>query len=545
MTAAFQMKSQTSASKRTTENGNEPKSMDKLDGPFGWPIVGNFLTYLKKENQGKMHEVQARQHKMYGKIFREKWGPQWQVHVSDPRLIEEVYRHEGRHPFRPPLQAWVLYREVTGRPTGLVTSQGNEWYKYRTELGKRMLSAKAVSRLLEPVNDVSSDLIVKLRSVRDTEGDISLAKRLPREIYNWSMEAAGTFLFETRFGCLEPVVPERTRKFIAALQEMLESSLYLIVGERFHQRLNTPFWRRHAAAWGQLFDIAKELVDHREKELMANGSSNVSEEDDKSNGVYLTYLLSNKNLTRDEIYSNLMEMLIAGTDTTANSFCFIVHLLAANPEAQERLYAEVCDVVQGRRDVTAADLDRMQYVKCVIKEGLRLYPSATMNCRILSEDIILGEHLIPKNTLFVLNHYASARDKDVFAEADRFLPERWLRGTTSATVDAPTSTPASPPSAETDSLKQHHAFGCLPFGYGNRSCLGRRAANLELAVVLTKIVQNFKIEVQPDIKFNPVLRTLLTPGDQVPVRFVERTSSPNVATTFSRRQRHCRETCCR
>jgi len=61
--------------------------------------------------------------------------------------------------------------------------------------------------------------------------------------------------------------------------------------------------------------LAKELVDQREKELMTNGSSQVSEEDDKSNGVYLTYLLSNKNLTRDEIYSNLMEMLIAGTDT--------------------------------------------------------------------------------------------------------------------------------------------------------------------------------------------------------------------------------------
>jgi hypothetical protein len=51
-----------------------------------------------------------------------------------------------------------------------------------------MLSAKSVSRLLKPVNDVSDDLIVKLRSVRDDEGHLALAKRLPREIYNWSME---------------------------------------------------------------------------------------------------------------------------------------------------------------------------------------------------------------------------------------------------------------------------------------------------------------------------------------------------------------------
>lgn len=56
---------------------------------------------------------------------------------------------------------------------------------------------------------------------------------------------------------------------------------------------------------------------------------------------------------------------------TANSFCFITHLLATNPDIQERLYAEVNGVAQGRKNLTVSDLDRMQYVKCVIKEGLR------------------------------------------------------------------------------------------------------------------------------------------------------------------------------
>lgn len=55
---------------------------------------------------------------------------------------------------------------------------------------------------------------------------------------------------------------------------------------------------------------AKELVDQREQELLA--------EDEKTSGVYLTYLLSNKNVTRDEIYSNVMEMLIAATDTVSD-----------------------------------------------------------------------------------------------------------------------------------------------------------------------------------------------------------------------------------
>ena len=84
-------------------------------------------------------------------------------------------------------------------------------------------------------------------------------------------------------------------------------------------------------------------------------------------------------------------------------------------------------------------------------------------------------------TLFVLNHYASARDKDVFVDADRFIPERWHRGAAAAAVAA-APTPIAPTadvagavseadSAESD-IRQHHAFGCLPFGHGHRSCVG-------------------------------------------------------------------------
>jgi len=69
--------------------------------------------------------------------------------------------------------------------------------------------------------------------------------------------AAGTFLFETRLGCLELQVPERTRKFHTALEDMLTSSLYLIVGEQLHQKLNTPFWQRHTDAWDRLFAIGQ------------------------------------------------------------------------------------------------------------------------------------------------------------------------------------------------------------------------------------------------------------------------------------------------
>jgi len=69
----------------------------------------------------------------------------------------------------------------------------------------------------------------------------------------------------------------------------------------------------------------------------------------------------------------------------------------------------------------------------------------------------------------------SARDDDVFAEADRFIPERWLRA--DCAVDSATN-------GLSDDARQRHAFSCLPFGYGNRSCLGQFAMTSPTTLLL-------------------------------------------------------------
>lgn len=305
---------------------------------------------------------------------------------------------------------------------------------------------------------------------------------------------------EARLGCLNPKIPSRTQEFIDATQVMMESSVFLIVGDRLHQRLNSPVWRRHKAAWDKMFAFTKELIDEKIKALDERTKS----EGDENDALYLTYLLSNKNLTMDQIYSNITELLLGGTDTTANSFCFIAYLLAKNRDAQEQLRSEVLSVLDGRDEISSSDLENMKYLKGVIKEGMRLYPVASMNCRILDEDVVINDYLIPKKTMFVLNHYASGVDDEIFPNADKFQPERWLRGCP-------------------ESGQHHHAFSCLPFGFGKRSCVGQRVAKLELMVTLAKIMQNFVIEEYPGVKLDPILRILLTPGENVPIRFVDRT----------------------
>ena len=67
--------------------------------------------------------LQAEYHKQYGPMFKESWADKEQFHVGDPHLIETIMRTQDKHhPDRPPIQAWRLYRKITEKPLGLVTS---------------------------------------------------------------------------------------------------------------------------------------------------------------------------------------------------------------------------------------------------------------------------------------------------------------------------------------------------------------------------------------------------------------------------------------
>ena len=114
----------------------------------------------------------------------------------------------------------------------------------------------------------------------------------------------------------------------------------------------------------------------------------------------------------------------------------------------------------------------MSYLKAWLRETLRLYPVLSAIPRRPKEDIILGGYHIPGGTAQVefLVHQMG-RDESIFEDAEAFKPERWLRNKDITLIE----------SAE--------AFASLPFGFGTRMCLGRRIAELELHLLMARIVQ--------------------------------------------------------
>ncbi|HEU5062852.1 MAG TPA: cytochrome P450, partial [Solirubrobacterales bacterium] len=148
-------------------------------------------------------------------------------------------------------------------------------------------------------------------------------------------------------------------------------------------------------------------------------------------------------------------LLVAGHETTATSLAWAVERLARHPQKLERLRAE-----------TAEGADA--YLTATIQETLRLRPVIVIVIRRLTEPVELGGYELPAGVRVTPSIYLVHRNREVYPEPDRFLPERFL--------DEPPGT-----------------YTWIPFGGGVRRCLGAAFAQFEMAVVLRELVRRREV----------------------------------------------------
>ncbi|XP_073330230.1 cytochrome P450 [Pagrus major] len=475
--------------------GVKQKTIDDLGGP-------SFLTTLNwlfvKGYFQTSQQLQIEHSKIYGPLWKSKYGPLVVVNVASAELIEEVLRQEGRHPVRSDMPHWRGYRELRNQAHGPLTEMGAKWQHIRSILNPRMLKPKHVSSYADSINEVVTDFIQRLAWLRETKGGGVVVNDLAGELYKFAFEGICVVLFENRMGCINEVVPEETQKFIYSVGEMFRLSLIIVLFPKSAWPY-LPFWKQFVAAWDHLFKVAEDLVQKKMEEIQEK-----AELDQSLEGAYLTHLLLSDQMTVTEILGSITELLLAGVDTTSNTISWSLYLLAKHPEFQEQLYQEVISVCPGDKVPNSDDTAHMPYLKAIIKETLRLYPVVPGNARVTVEnEIVVGGYLFPKQTLFHLCHYCVSYDENIFPDPHAFMPQRWLRGV--------------------DDKYKLHPFGSVPFGFGVRACLGRRVAELEMYLLLSRLIKQY--EVRPDpagTTVTPITRTLLCPAKPINLQFVDR-----------------------
>ncbi|XP_071938434.1 norfluorocurarine oxidase isoform X4 [Coffea arabica] len=176
-------------------------------------------------------------------------------------------------------------------------------------------------------------------------------------------------------------------------------------------------------------------------------------------------------LERDAMKAIILDVFSAGSDTTHSVMDWGMSELLKNPKVLHKLQAEVRDVTQGKPEITRADMEKMQYLKAVIKETMRLHtPVPLLGPKESNQDVKVMGYDVPKNTQVLVNAWAIARDPLLWENPEEFRPERFL----SSGVD-------------------FHGlnFELIPFGAGRRVCPGINFAMSVTELALAKLVNTF------------------------------------------------------
>lgn len=179
-------------------------------------------------------------------------------------------------------------------------------------------------------------------------------------------------------------------------------------------------------------------------------------------------------MTDTQVRDEALTIFLAGYETVANALTWTWYLLSQNPEAAERMAAEVDEVVGGR-DATLEDYARLKYTEMVFAESMRLYPPAWAMGRQSTKAVELGEYRIPPGAHFFFSQYVMHRSPEFWEEPEAFRPERF-------TDEAKAGRPK---------------FVYFPFGGGRRQCIGEGFAWMEGVLALATIAQKWRLRFVP------------------------------------------------
>lgn len=194
---------------------------------------------------------------------------------------------------------------------------------------------------------------------------------------------------------------------------------------------------------------------------------------------------------RDEV----MTLMIAGHETTANALSWLWFLLDRHPDEQERLRAELVAATGGRAP-TVEDLPQLPRLKAVIQETLRLYPPVWMfDRRALGPDD-LGGTKVAKEDLVIFCPYAIHRLPELWPDPEAFRPERFEAGRE----------------------EQKNKFAYLPFSAGPRTCIGNSFAMIESQIIVGTLLSRFRVRLADPTPIIPKPRVTLRTSRPVILR---------------------------
>ena len=378
--------------------------------------------------------------------------------VSSPALVDELCE-EARFD----KSTKGALRRLRAASHGLFTSDAHEatWSKPHNILLANF-SQRAMQAYHPMMLDIAEQLVTKWERLNfDDEVDVT------RDMTALTLDTIGLCGFGYRFNSF---YREGFHPFVDAMVRTLET-----VQDRRGLPLEEFMMKKQLAQQRKDIRYMHTMVEDIIKERRESGADIASKPDLLSYMIAGVDKKSGEKLDDKMIRDECIEFLIAGHETTSGLLSFATYFLIKNPDVLARAQAEVDSVFGTDLTVrpTYAQVNRLQYVLQILKESLRLYPTApAISMRAKENTTIGGKYTIHKKNMVIMHALALHRDKGIWGEnADQFNPEHFTR--------------------EAERTRPANAF--KPFGNGQRACIGRQFALQEAVLTLGMVIQRFKL----------------------------------------------------
>lgn len=426
----------------------------------------------------------------YGDVVRMQIGPQEYWLVSDPEAVRHILVENAKNYVKSP--NYVGLKLVLGQ--GLVTSEGELWKRQR-RLASPAFTHKKLEGFVPTFVDAVEDMLDDWQKSGVAELDAHAA------MSRLTLTIVGRCLFDVDLGA---AATEGHAKAFATVLNF--ANAYSFAPVKLPIGTPLPSFIAFRRALGELDALVEGIIRER-RARVARGES-------PGNDLLAAFLSardeSGAAMDDGQLRDEVMTMVGAGHETTANALAFTLRLLSQHPDVERRVLAEVLEVAPDRR-LCAADLPRLGYTERVIKESMRLLPPVWMVERAnLEDDEIAGYHL-PKGTVVGISPWVLHRDARWFPNPEGFDPDRWL--------------------PEHDAQRPRWVY--MPFGAGPRVCIGNGFAMMEATALLGSIVRRARLELVPGGSLALDPNVTLRPKHGVAVRVRMRAPHPAVTTGAS------------
>ncbi|CAN0861500.1 Cytochrome P450 84A1 [Linum grandiflorum] len=442
-------------------------------GPKGLPIIGNMLMMDQLTHRGLANLA-----KQYGDgIFHLKMGTLHMVTVSSADVARQVLQVNDNIFANRPANIAISY--LTYDRSDMAFAHYGPFWRQMRKISVMKLFSRKRAESWESVRD-EVDCMVKTVAANDVGKSINVGELIFTLTMNITYRAA--------FGSKN----EGQDEFIKILQEFSKlfgafniADFIPGLGWMDPSGLNTRLVNaRHA-----LDKFIDRIVDqHLEKKRLLNRG--VHSEPDMVDELLVFYNEDSSGtvtdssdsikLTKNNIKAIVMDVMFGGTETVASAIEWAMAELMKSPDDLRRVQEELADVVGLDRHVEESDFDKLTFLKCIIKETLRLHPPIPLLLHEAAEDAEVSGYFVPKKSRVMINAFAIGRDPNSWADPDSFNPARFLK----------------------EGMPDFKGgnFEFLPFGSGRRSCPGMQLGLYALELGVAHLLHCFKWELPDGMK---------------------------------------------